>query len=341
MNPLVSIIVPVFQVEKYLEKCISSIIAQTYKNLEIILVDDGSTDNCPAICEQFQREDDRIKVIHQENGGLSHARNVGLEVARGDYIGFVDSDDWIEPNMYENLMSALQESGADIAVCRYQIEFEDSTKNTRNIEFSKRRRRYSPEEALRNIFIGDGYISNAVWNKLYRKFVLANTKFTVGKICEDILWTALVVGNANFVIGLNYPLYHYLYRNEGLSKNSQQIVKRLQDRIEMSEQRIEFIRQYYPKLEKFAIVKNQDLCYEGAVILSLKYSNLDPDGKIRRELHRHFQQWGGVSIRDNDSLKTKIDLIFFSNCPELYLRIYTFIYHVKKVVKDHFIKRIC
>ena len=120
--PLVSIIVPVYQVEKYLEKCLGSIIGQTYGNLEIILVDDGSTDHGPAICDRYQTEDSRIQVIHQANGGLSHARNVGLAAATGDFISFVDSDDWIEPQMIDALMSALQETGADIAVCGRQVE---------------------------------------------------------------------------------------------------------------------------------------------------------------------------------------------------------------------------
>ena len=103
-NPKISVIVPVYKVEKYLDKCVESIVNQTYKNLEIILVDDGSPDNCPAMCDEWAEKDERIRVIHKENGGLADARNAGMDIATGDYIGFVDSDDWIEPNMYEVLL---------------------------------------------------------------------------------------------------------------------------------------------------------------------------------------------------------------------------------------------
>ena len=124
MKSLVSIIIPVYNVEKYLDKCVASVVNQTYTNLEIILVDDGSPDNCPALSDVWQVKDSRIKVIHQENGGLSHARNEGLKIAIGEFIGFVDSDDWIEPNMYEALLTVLWETkGAkgDIAVCNYHV----------------------------------------------------------------------------------------------------------------------------------------------------------------------------------------------------------------------------
>ena len=131
-NPLISIIVPIFQTEKYLEKCILSIIFQSYHNLEIILIDDGSTDTSPDICDKYVAMDPRVKVIHQKNTGLSQARNVGLRQASGDYIGFVDSDDWIEPNMYEVLMSALKITDADIAICNNIVESEKAKSISNN-----------------------------------------------------------------------------------------------------------------------------------------------------------------------------------------------------------------
>ena len=114
-NPKISVIVPVYKVEKYLDKCVESIVNQTYKNLEIILVDDGSPDNCPAMCDEWAEKDERIRVIHKENGGLADARNAGMDIATGDYIGFVDSDDWIEPNMYEVLLKNALKYDADIS----------------------------------------------------------------------------------------------------------------------------------------------------------------------------------------------------------------------------------
>ena len=118
-QPKISVIVPVYKVEKFLDRCVESIVGQTYENLEIILVDDGSPDNCPSMCDKWAEKDSRIKVIHKENGGVSSARNAALDAATGDFIGFVDSDDWIEPDMYESLMMRIDETGKDIAVCSY------------------------------------------------------------------------------------------------------------------------------------------------------------------------------------------------------------------------------
>ena len=116
-KPLISVIVPVYKVEKYLERCVKSICAQTYQNLEIVLVDDGSPDQCGEMCDMFAKQDSRIRVVHKENGGLSDARNAGLDVMTGDYVGFVDSDDWIEPDMYQVLYERLIKEKAEISCC--------------------------------------------------------------------------------------------------------------------------------------------------------------------------------------------------------------------------------
>ena len=118
-QPKISVIVPVYETEGLLDRCVESIVGQTYKNLEIILVDDGSPDNCPAMCDEWAEKDSRIRVIHKENGGVSSARNAALDIATGDYIGFVDSDDWIEPEMYSSLIQKISESGKNIALCSY------------------------------------------------------------------------------------------------------------------------------------------------------------------------------------------------------------------------------
>ena len=123
MSDKISIIVPIYNVKKYIQQCVESLINQTYKNLEIILIDDGSTDGCGELCDEFGKKDQRIHVIHKQNGGLSDARNKGIDVASGDYIGFVDSDDWISHNMYEKMLSSLKSVNADIAVCGWVEEF--------------------------------------------------------------------------------------------------------------------------------------------------------------------------------------------------------------------------
>lgn len=119
MNPKISIIVPIYNVEKYLQKCVDSILCQTYKNLEIILVNDGSPDNCPAICDEYAKKDKRIKVIHKQNGGVSSARNAGLDVATGKYVQFVDSDDWVEPEYSKTMINLIEENNCDLGICGY------------------------------------------------------------------------------------------------------------------------------------------------------------------------------------------------------------------------------
>ena len=319
--PLISIIVPIYQVEKYLEKCINSIIAQTYKNLEIILVDDGSTDSCPAICDRFQAEDSRIKIIHQENGGLSHARNVGLEHATGNFIGFVDSDDWIEPNMYEVLMSALQETGADIAVCNRQMETSDS-KPVSIDTTSCKRKLYSTEEALRTIIKGEGDIRNVIWNKLYKRTVLSNISFPKGKIFEDLLWTPLVIGNAKLIVCMDSLLYHYLNRTDSLSHNENLVIKRELDKVEMFRQRFVFIQDHFPDLKKLAIHKFQESCYREFIKISLNQHHFDENGEIRRELHHQFCQSGSFNILDYDNFSTIFARILFRFSPKLFLKTY-------------------
>ena len=301
MKPLVSIIIPVYQVEKYLEKCIASVVNQTYQNLEIILIDDGSPDNCPAICDVWKARDQRITVIHQQNGGLSVARNEGLKIATGEFIGFVDSDDWIEPEMYELLLTALLEADADIAVCNCQVENERGVVaqiNSRDPE----RKIYSSEEALKRLLKVQGFIYNYVWNKLYRKTVISNIMFPEGKLYEDGPWTAQVIGNSRTVVCIDCSLYHYLFNLKSLSHNDRQKLRRLQDEHEMIEQRIEYIHENYPHLEKFAVLRLQHFCCREFLAISLNYSQLDTDGEIRHRLHQAFCQYKPVIILDIETL---------------------------------------
>ena len=318
---LISVIVPIFQVEKYLKKCISSIIDQSYHNLEIILVDDGSTDNCPAICDQYKEEDSRVKVIHKKNGGLSQARNVGLKFAKGDFIGFVDSDDWIEPNMYEVLLTTMLKVNADIAVCSCQFEPKSSRTIFKDIK-SYEIQQYSSEDALRYILSGKNVINFYVWNKLYKRKILTDITFSEGKIYEDSLWTPLVIGNAKIIVCIDYPLYHYLYRSESLSHNVQQIHKRIHDKIEMCEQTLDFIHIKFPYLERIAISYIQLFCCINYVEICIKYSHVDENKEIRQELIQHFRQFGFKSICFFDKMKFFIIKLLFWFNPRLVVKAY-------------------
>ena len=322
-KPLISVIVPIFRVEKYLEKCVSSIISQTYSNLEIILVDDGSDDNCPTICDNFQAKDSRIKVIHKTNGGLSQARNYGLRIATGDFIGFVDGDDWIEPCMYEALLSALLDTGADIAVCNY-IKESTEPKPIQRIAESSEGKLYSSVEAMKMILNSTGFVGNFVWNKLYRSSLLANVFFPEGKLYEDSPWTAHVVCRAKSIICIDYPLYHYLYRPDSLSHDDRQIVRRTMDKLEMREQRLKFIHEHCPVLEKFALFEFQNHFCFGYINISLNTYNPDPDWTIRRDLHRRFRQFGLNSIMRFVNLKYALARLLFWFSPWLLVKAASF-----------------
>lgn len=209
MQPKISIIVPVYKVELYLRQCIDSIITQTYKNLEIILVDDGSPDDCGAICNEYAEHDNRIIVIHKENGGLSDARNAGLDIAKGNYIGFVDSDDWIEPDMYESLYNNLVDNDADIACCGYYESYVNE--NIFHVLFEETIL-LSKEQAMKESFFYKR-VSVCAWDKLYKKDIFMNIRYPFGKIHEDEFVILDIFSQADKVIVSTVPKYYYRQRN--------------------------------------------------------------------------------------------------------------------------------
>lgn len=201
MNPKLSIIVPVYNVEKYLEKCIISILEQTFEDFELILINDGSTDNCGAICDDFAKQDNRIKVIHKENGGQSSARNIGINIARGEYIGFVDSDDYIMPTMYEKLYKGCQKNNADISIAGW------TTVN----EYGDMINKYQISKVSFLSFMIKAY----PWNKLYKKklFIENDFYFKEGMIYEDVELIPKLYTKANKVILIDSAEYNYLKRS--------------------------------------------------------------------------------------------------------------------------------
>lgn len=225
----ISIIVAVYNIEAYLPRCMESICGQTYENLEIILVDDGSTDTSPAICDSYGEKDSRILVIHKQNGGLSDARNAGMERMTGDFVGFVDGDDWIEPGMYDAMLKACIETKADIAVCRYDQIGENAVnlKGTGNVVPLTR------EEALDIYVCGhEQYlIYNSVWSKLFRRELIADFRFPVGKKSEDIMFTTKAFCRAEKLVYLDTPYYHYVLDRAGSIMNQKLGERRFQDEI--------------------------------------------------------------------------------------------------------------
>ena len=214
-NDLISIIIPVYKVEKYLEKCIESVLQQTYTNLQIILVDDGSPDNCGKICDEYAKKDSRIEVIHKVNGGLSDARNVGISKARGRYIGFVDSDDYIKKDMYEILLNLLKEYDADVSICNlYDVIY--GKEYIRNKENGIQE--YSRLDILKEVLL-DKNIQSYAWNKLYKKELFDEIKYPIGKKYEDIGTTFYIFEKCNKIVVTSEPEYYYLKRSDSLVNN--------------------------------------------------------------------------------------------------------------------------
>ena len=239
MSMELSIIVPVYKVEKQLERCIRSILNQSFTNFELILVDDGSPDKCGEICDEYEKKDKRIKVIHKKNGGLSDARNAGLNIAIGKYIGFVDSDDIIHPEMYEKMYSYINKYNVDIVQCKFKKfeNIEDINKFSKinntytNIEY------YTSKEAIMDM-IDNNKINVNTWNKLYKRELFENERFPKGKIHEDEFLTYKLIYKSNKIAYINEELYYY-YQNDNGIMNGSNLIKRL-DRIEALEERSNF-----------------------------------------------------------------------------------------------------
>lgn len=245
--PLISVIVPVYKVEPYLDKCVSSIVNQTYKNLEIILVDDGSPDNCPVMCDAWAEKDNRIRVIHKTNGGLSDARNAGMSAATGELIAFVDSDDWIVPDMYEKLYHRLTEDNSDIAVCGVQMVWENGASS--RMLTREGSRVLNQEEAMRAI-IEESWLKQPVWYKLYKTELVRDILFPKGKYHEDVFWSYQAVGRAQRVSVSDHIGYYYLQRGGSIMGEGYSL-KRL-DAVEAKVQRCAYIQERFPEISALA-----------------------------------------------------------------------------------------
>ena len=226
-DDLISVIVPIYNTKEYLSRCIDSICGQTYGNLEIILVDDGSTDGSSLVCDDYCRKDNRIQVIHKENGGSTAARNAGIAIAKGEYIGFVDSDDWIEADMYECLYNECANNDADISVGRQYLDRGDTSHIEAARSIVEGIITKESKQIAHNIIYSDDYaqkgISPNLWDKLFRRDLIIRHQKNVDertKFAEDDLCVYAALLDANVVVVLNKPVYHYCQRMESVTNKS-------------------------------------------------------------------------------------------------------------------------
>lgn len=296
---IISVIVPIYKVEKYLNRCIDSIIGQTYTNLEIILVDDGSPDKCPKICDEWAKKDQRIKVIHKKNGGLSDARNAGMKIVTGDYIAFVDSDDWIHVQMYQRMVHLLEKTDADVCECNIK----KANKKVDNICFSAKEtgQVLTKLECLYGVI--EQTVQPVVWNKIYRREIVDNLQFKKGKYNEDEFWTYLALDRITKMVQLDEELYYYFYREDSII-NETYSLRRL-DGLEARYKRMNYLKKYpdiYGKAKRNLVF---DCMYHYQKGLS--YLSKSEQYELRQRVEMYFKN---ISINKIDfkkySIKEKI-----------------------------------
>lgn len=312
--PLISIIVPVYNVESYLDKCINSIINQSYKNLEIILVNDGSTDSSIEICNFYALKDSRIKIINKANGGLSDARNCGLEVAKGEYIAFIDSDDWVDEDLYKILYELIVKYNSDISVCSFKKAISEEVKlNNINNEAV-----YINMTALEKIYDNDGVDMVVAWNKLFKKDLLIGEKFPNGKIHEDVYLIPRLLYKAKSIAYTNKELIYYRVNPNSIT-NSKFNLKRL-DYLEA----LESISMFYKdnNLDELYI---KSVITQTEAILSI---SMDVKKSLKSRANEIFKMFiekineNELIIKKYMSKKTKLKIKLFKNSPNLFVNLF-------------------
>lgn len=315
MEPLISVIVPVYKVEQYLGRCVDSILAQTYQNTEILLVDDGSPDNCPKMCEEYVKKYPNIRVFHQENKGLSGARNTGIDHAKGDYLAFLDSDDVFSPYFLESLYRALIENDADISQCRWEYMHGDTIKEP--YDSQAKRTCFTGREMLANLYIQTGAYFVVAWNKLYKKELFHKIRYPQGRIHEDEATTYKLFDLAKKCVFVDNALYGYYVGSGGTSITRNGFhLKKLDWRLANKERVQYFIDKDYKEL----VVPAVKACNDGSIDLYFKCRDFCPDAKTEMNEIRQGVRESLSLIKKYGSLpvKTRIGYLLFSVFPNLY-----------------------
>ncbi len=279
-EPIISVIIPVYKVEKYLEECVKSVINQTYKNLEIILVDDGSPDSCPILCDEWAKRDSRIVVIHKENGGLSSARNAGVAIAKGEYIGFVDSDDFVALDMYEKMYNAILKSNAELCICGMKWINEDGSVYEKISPSPIIDEVLTKEEAFYKLFgLSYSYYVTSV-NRLYKKNIFEKVVFPAGKLYEDEFTAHHFFEECESIVCIKDELYFYV-QHQGSITHSAYTIKKM-EAVDSSYDRYMFFKEKKDK-EKMKLSARQ---IYGNLLRNIKEADvLEFKGIFRKWVH--------------------------------------------------------
>lgn len=267
MESLISVIIPVYNIERYIKRCIDSVIGQTYQNLEIILVDDGSTDKSGRICDRYRVHDKRISVIHKKNGGLSDARNVAIDVAKGEWITFVDGDDFLEKTAIENMYKASMESGSQIVCCLFKIVHEEKVRF--NVDCSKEKISiYSNEGALKKMLC-QSELNNSACAKLYQKILFREIRYPKGELYEDLGTTYKLFALANNITLIRIEGYGYFVRKGSIQQSNFSHKKMAE--LRFAKEQKNYIDEKFPKLRMATTDRLVSSCFH--ILFSIIDSN--------------------------------------------------------------------
>lgn len=311
---MISVIVPVYKVEKYLEKCVNSIRSQSYSDLEIILVDDGSPDNCGKICDEMALNDQRIRVIHQKNQGLAAARNAGLAIAQGKYVAFVDSDDTIENGTYLLLYNMIEHYDTDIAICGCRKVKESEV--LEQVEYSKYENRVLDNNKLWELVFGQ--LNNSSWNKLYKRSLIGDLQFPQKVVHgEDLLFNIEYLAKCNIGVYNEAPVYNYLSRNNSITRSS--FNENAFFEIVAKDKAKDLVKKYMPvqmsKAELFCFRARMNVLRSVyAADKELRYQ--DKIDEIKRYIKQQYR-----NVKRSLKKKEKIEYKLFFSLPSLYRRI--------------------
>ena len=302
MKELITIIVPIYKVEEYIDKCINSILNQTYKNLEIILVDDGSPDRCGSICDEYAKKDNRIVVIHKENGGLSDARNAGIEKAHGKYISFIDSDDFVTADYIEYMYRMLKKENVKLAVCGIQVVWKKTKmKQDNKLNCYK----YTAEEAFNNLLWSKG-IEISAYGKLYDRELWEKNKFPKGKVYEDTYVMYKIFEEAKNLVYGEKKSYFYIARKGSISKQKG-FNKNEEDYILHTKIMLDYIEKKYPNLN--IAVKRYGMYARFRILRMLVFTkprNRKLEIKIKNWIERNYKE---ILNNSNTPLRDKIAIV--------------------------------
>jgi glycosyltransferase involved in cell wall biosynthesis len=305
-NPLITIIVPVYNVEKYLRKCIDSIIGQSYTNLEIILVDDGSPDGSPAICDEYSTQDERIRTVHRANGGQSAARNSGLSIMKGEYVTFVDSDDYVSPDYIEFLYKLLVENNADISQCGHYIVFSEPRQVNKYSDHGLVL--FDKKQAIESLCY-NGIYDVTAWNKLYKADLYHEIRFPEGRIYEDTAVSHLVAERAKKIAIQMIPKYFYIQRYNSTA-NGLEFNERKYQFLQAGDELADWVTEHYLELTDAANVKR---VFARLSTLSQLVNCNHYDKKRIAEMMAVIKKYRGGVLRDHQvSKRDKLGILSIS-----------------------------